>query len=101
MYLSWKCSWIFVNYDEVESRLSQGGSVQEFRLDKNKAKVLVGDDAEMSLKEFFSGCDDAVHVIFDPQCEPDGWYPQKEASSKKNITLKVCQPQSGTRKLIY
>ena len=68
-----------VDYDEAERRLSQDGSVQQFCLDENIANILVGGNAEMSLKEFFSGCDGAVNVIFDPQCEPDGWYPRKEA----------------------
>lgn len=64
-----------VNHDTVQTRLSKGGTIVEFRLD-DECRVELS-----SLKDFFSGCLGSVDVILDPQVSSGSWYPQREANA--------------------
>ena len=64
-----------VDHEKVETKLSKGGTIVEFRLSDDCRAQLT------SLKEFFHGCLGSVDMILDPQVSPGNWYPQREANS--------------------
>ena len=71
----------YVDHNQATTRLSRDKSIYEFHLGDEDALLLTGNSAEKSVGEFFEGCNGAIDVILDPQREPGGWYPQKEAIS--------------------
>ena len=69
----------YVDHDQVTSKLSRDKSVYEMHLDDESAHALTGKAASKSVADFFQDCNGAIDVIFDPQRDFGGWYPQKEA----------------------
>jgi len=73
----------YVDYKEVESRVSRDKKIEEFHLGDQNTLMLTGRNAALSVAEFFKGCHGAIDVILDPQKEAGGYYPMKEVGGRK------------------
>ena len=74
-----------INYDDAVTRISRDKSITEFQLKKNDGIKLMGNDAQLSTKDFMQNCHGSVDVIFDPQCATGDWYPFRETETKRKL----------------